>query len=166
MILSDHQIRTMFRELGCTEARGFLWDAQYRTCSLAWVEKSWEAYVKSLGDELTETATIRGTLRRVPLYLKDAYDCDNHALCNMAHATKGHALSVARTGRYAGVGLAKGWVSYIADPRHTNGFRHGRHAINWFIDHHRKIQFFEPGDGTVQYLTKSEIHSVNTYFAA
>ena len=129
-----------------------LLDNQYRPVSAKWMRDNWQAWVESLPTPLIEGSR--------PLWIKEAFDCDNHAFACMVHGTVGNALTAVASPSRAPMGLAKGVMAYT-------GASHviGRHALCWWVNHQRLLHFFEPASGSEVNLSRKEI-ATTTFICA
>ncbi len=133
-------------------------DALYETVSADYMLANWSAWIDALRLNgpalLTQIDLGGGKTRTVPRWLEEAGDCDDAAMCCLAHGITGNWLHALRGG--SRVGRCRGLVYLNAEPRAENRGRSGQHAMIWFVDHEGQYRAFEPGDGTLGTFTLNE----------
>lgn len=160
-MIAMHLTYKELRELLTAEKMpGFLWqfpDENYGTVSAEWVLENWSAWLDARPAQLVVWRDAGGKrVRERPLWLEEMSDCDNLALGTVTHAQVGNALAGQRT-RLPRGGVAYGFLFYTAGPARPENFNvSGGHAINWFVDHERRLRFFEPGVGRIVELNAEE----------
>ncbi len=157
MKLTNTELRGVLTLAGLPAWAWQLPDETYETVSSGWAVENWRAWLAARPAELCVTQDAGGKRVRVaPLWIADSSDCDNLALGTTAHAQVGNALA-AQLVPVARGGIAYGFFFYTAGPARPANFNiAGGHAINWFVDHSRNANFFEPGRGVLVDLNPEE----------
>lgn len=157
MKLTNPEIRSVLTGAGLPAWAWQLPDESYETVSSGWAVENWRAWLAARPSELCVLQDFGGKRLRVrPLWLAESSDCDNLALGTTAHAQVGNALAAQMASGNRG-GVAYGFFFYTAGPARAENFNiAGGHAINWFVDHGLRVQFFEPGQGVVVDLNPTE----------
>jgi hypothetical protein len=157
MTITDTEVRNILLEAGLRRSAISIKDASYETTPRTEIHRIHAAWMRSMPEELKrrlDTHPVTGTpikTRWLPKWIEDCFDCDNHAADFITFACRANALTGIRkkTTRH---GLAAGTMSYRAD---GNG-RYGPHAACWFINHQRKLNFYEPADDNIISLSEKE----------
>lgn len=157
MSIPTATLRLLLRAADLPALQWQLPDETYETVGAEWVAENWAAWLEARPGELCVFGEAGGKrIRARPLWIAEVCDCDNLAIGTVYHAQVGNALSGQRT-RLPRGGLAYGFLHYNAGPARPENFQvAGGHAINWFVDHHRTVRFFEPGMGRIVDLTPTE----------
>jgi hypothetical protein len=153
--MTSTDLKNILMAAGLPATLWILPDRTFEPCSADFVGRNFDAWLDARPAELVLWGDAGGkSMRLRPKWIEGAGDCDNLALGTMAWAQVGNALKAAK-GTPRG-GLAYGVIFYTAEPRVDNRFMAGGHAINWFVDHNNRLQFFEPGSGLIVDLTPTE----------
>lgn len=163
LVLDTVEVQNLLQEQGVpAELFGGLYpsfalsDRKWHTCSKSFALRNWTAWRNSLPDVLRHRNETGGT---VPVWRPEFFDCDNHAQGCATHAFMGNALRAMRDEKWLAAGLLFGLMYYVAEYKPENK-REGAHAINWHVDHNKRLRFFEPAEGRHVWLTEKELASI------
>ena len=150
MLLNSDEARKLLSDEGIVFGLGFS-DRNLHTITATDVQRVFQSFVESLPSKLLNRVS------KLPHYLSETYDCENHAYELMVAAARANAVTTLSHPQRKKGGVALGVLFYHS--KGTSGGRIGPHAINIFIDHRRNIRFFEPADGKIIVLTEIEKES-------
>jgi hypothetical protein len=129
-------------------------DRFYNLIDLSDVTLLFRSWLQYLPDSMVHRKVVGESSRLLPVWMAETWDCDNHSLDFTTFACRSNAHT-RLTGGVRG-GLALGRISYIGN---SNGI-HGGHAINSFVDHKKRVRFFDPGKGSEVVLNRTELSSI------
>jgi len=153
MKITSQRLLWALVSVGIPHNRIILLDHDFQTVETKEVQSLYEAWLRHLPKELViERRGLDGQFRRVPIYLDDCWDCDNHSTDFSAFACRSNAWTRVKTGDKRG-GLALGRISYNS----VGNGRVGAHATNVYVDKSLAVHFWEPADGKKIVLTEPEI---------
>lgn len=140
-------------------------DERFRAVSVRWItEHAWPAWVAGLKDELRDPRRGPRGWRDYPRWIRESWDCGNHARDFMAFCSRQMAAMVVRAkARMPDAGEFDGYagcgVYLMAYDAAGNG-RSGPHAANLLLTESGQLRPFEPADGTTFDMTKEEGASI------